>query len=133
LSEVVGHVDLRNRPLANISISGREDAVLALIDTGFNGHLLMHEDVAEQFGLVMTGAAARVELAGRELRQFSVADGRILWFGELRQVPVLISADESPRRGGPDEPLVLLGTALLNPHKLIVDFERRRVVIAQAD
>jgi predicted aspartyl protease len=132
LSEIVGHVDLRNRPLTKIEISGREDAVLALIDTGFNGHLLMHEDVAQQLGLVMTGAAAKVELAGHELRQFPVADGTVVWFGELRRIPVLISAEESPPRAGPDEPAVLLGTALLNPHKLTIDFAMRRVVIAQA-
>jgi predicted aspartyl protease len=133
LSEIVGHADLRHRPLINLSIPGREDPVLALIDTGFNGYLLTNHNVAQQLDFRLPGIEISVELAGHTVRRFELADGRIDWFGEIRQVPVLVSSDEPAMSTVADEPWILIGTALLNPHRLIIDFSTRRVLIAQAD
>ena len=133
MPEIVGHGDPRNRPLVRISIPGHEDTVLALLDTGFNGYLLIHEAIARQLGFATTGAATNVELAGHVLQELYVADGTISWFNKSVLVPVLVRTEERPSQLGPDEPIALIGTALLNPHKLVVDFTSRRVLIAQAE
>jgi hypothetical protein len=41
LSELVGHVDERERPLIRVPIPDQDRSFLALVDTGFNGWLLM--------------------------------------------------------------------------------------------
>ena len=132
LSDIVGHIDGRNRPLVTFSVPGHEDAVLALIDTGFNGYLLMHEDVAGRLGFVNRGLTTTVEFAGHARHRLNVADGRISWFDRLVDVSVLVSSDSPPRAAAPDEPIALIGTALLNPHKLVVDFASGQVLIAEA-
>jgi predicted aspartyl protease len=132
LPEIIGHVDLRNRPLVSISIPNYEDNILALVDTGFNGYLLVHQDNARHLGFSLPGVEITVELAGHAMRRFRVADGRVLWFGQVREVPVLLSTEDYSLVA-PDEPVLLIGTALLNPNKLIVDFTNRSVVIAQSD
>jgi predicted aspartyl protease len=127
LPEIIGHVDARNRPLVSFSVPG----VLGLIDTGFNGYLLMHTEVAKRFGFTVTDVTMIVEFAGHPRREVFVADGRIAWFNQSVDVDVLVTTEERPRNILPDEPVALIGTELLNPHKLVVDFTNRRVVIAQ--
>jgi hypothetical protein len=56
--------------------------------------------------------------------------GSIVWFGRQRKVDVWVTA-EPLRAAAPDEPIGLLGTGLLNPHHLIIDFATRRVVISE--
>jgi predicted aspartyl protease len=131
LSEIAGHVDLRNRPLVNVAIPGHEDPILALIDTGFNGYLLVHEDIAQRLCFISTGTTTMVEFAGHARRKLYVADGQIIWFGELTPVPVLVSTEDRPRPAIPDEPIALIGTGLLNPHKLVVDFASRQVLLVK--
>jgi hypothetical protein len=50
----------------------------------------------------------------------------------IREVPVLVSNDE-PSALAADEPMILIGPALLSPHRLMIDFARGSVLIAQAE
>ena len=131
MPEIIGHVDARNRPLVSFSIPGHEDGVLGLVDTGFNGYVLMHRDVAKRFGFAVTDITIMVEFAGHPRREVYVAGGRIAWFNQIVDVDVLVTTEERPRNILSDEPVALIGTGLLNPHKLVVDFANRRVLIAQ--
>jgi hypothetical protein len=70
--------------------------------------------------------------ADRRSRVLERARGSIVWFGRERTVDVWMSA-EAVRAPLPDEPIGLLGTGLLNPHCLKVDFAKRRVVISERE
>jgi len=133
LSEIIGHVDARDRPIVSLAVPGQEDGLLVLIDTGFNKELLIHETDAARLKCEVSDVTMQVELAGRERRILSLARTRIVWFGHEREIDVLIARTEQPRATLADEPVALLGTALLSPHKLTVDFATRRVVIAESD
>jgi predicted aspartyl protease len=130
LSELLGHVDARNRPLLTFSVPGREDGVLGLVDTGFNGYLLVDAAIAQQLGFTVTDVTDTVEFAGHVHRRLSVAAGRIHWFDQVIDIDVLVSAEEPPRMAAA-EPAALIGTTLLNPHSLTVDFATRRVVLSE--
>lgn len=91
----------------------------------------MHRDVAKRFGFAVTDITIMVEFAGHPRREVYVAGGRIAWFNQIVDVDVLVTTEERPRNILPDEPVALIGTGLLSPHKLVVDFANRRVLIAQ--
>jgi hypothetical protein len=48
--------------------------------------------------------------------------------GKPKLVDVFISLETGPARGD-DEPIALIGTALLRPHMLLIDFEAGTVEI----
>jgi len=133
LAEIIGHVDARNRPIVRLSIAGLEDDVPAIVDTGFNGELLINESDVGRFQLRLHDFKETVELADRRQELLPHGTGRVLWFGRLRSVNVFIAQGDQPRAARPDEPVALLGTALLSPHKLTVDFATRRVFITDTD
>ena len=53
LPELVGHVDQRDRAVVRVSLPGRDQSFLALVDTGFNGSLLMEATDAVSLGFVL--------------------------------------------------------------------------------
>ena len=128
--EIFGHVDARNRPVVSLSIPDQEDGTLFHIDTGFNRDLLIREADASRLKCDLTSMTMPVEFAGGERRTVRIARTRIVWFGGLEEVDVLIAPGEQPRAALADEPIGLLGTALLDRRKLTIDFWTRRVVIS---
>jgi predicted aspartyl protease len=118
LSEVVGHVDPRGRPIISISILGEEDAFPVIVDTGFNGGLLLHDSEIIRHTCELTGLNVPIELADRAPRMLMLARTRIVWFGQPRDVDVLIAPTQVSRAAIADEPIGLLGSALLAPHRL---------------
>jgi predicted aspartyl protease len=131
LAELIGHVDDRNRPIVPLSIPGLEDAVLALVDTGFNGQILVNASDVDHLRFSAFDSREEVELADREQHVLVRGQGDIIWFGRPQRVYVFIAEAERPRAALPDEPVAMLGTALLSPHRLTVDFATRRVVIVE--
>ena len=101
------------------------------VDTGFNRQLLIHRSDIARLHCDFFDLAIAVELAGRERRTLEVARSQILWFERSRDVEVLIGPGSQPRTALADEPIGLIGTALLSPHKLTIDFAARRVVISE--
>jgi predicted aspartyl protease len=133
LAEIVGHVDQRERPLVRVSLPDRDRSFLALVDTGFNGWLFMEAMDAVRLGFVPSELTVSVEFAGRGQSRLRVAHGHILWFGKPHHTEVLVSTAEGGRAASPDELVALLGTRLLSPHFLKIDFAKRRVSIESAD
>jgi hypothetical protein len=131
LSEIIGHVDPRGRPIIFISILGEDDAFPIVVDTGFNGELLLHDTGIIRHRCELTGLNEPIELADRAARMLMLARTRIIWFGAPRDVDVLITPTQGSRAAMPDEPVGLLGAALLSPHQLTVDFATRRVVLSE--
>ena len=130
MSEIFGHVDERDRPIVSLSVHGQEDSFLVIVDTGFSGQLLINDTEIPRLRCEITGIDLPVEFANRERRMLSLARSRIVWFGEPQDVHVWVTTREPGRTALSDEPVGLLGTALLNPHRLMVDFAARRVVIS---
>lgn len=130
MGTIVGSIDNRNRPLVRVSLVDREESLLALVDTGFNGDLYVTESVARRIGFERTSIKSQVELAGAALAKIVRGRGTIQWLGQERRVQVFIAAD--PRRPPPEgDPEALLGTGLLAPHILLVDFTAMTVEIEE--
>jgi hypothetical protein len=69
LSEIVGHVDARGRPVISLSVPGQDDSFLVTVDTGFNRHLLIDQAEVARLRCDSIDLTMSVELAGRERRR----------------------------------------------------------------
>jgi predicted aspartyl protease len=98
----------------------------ATVDTGFNGQLLMDKDFADRLGVMLVEQDRPVTLAGGITGHADVGLLDIEWFNTIRQVGVHILEGENlaPRQPQliPPEREVLLGTRLMHPGRLTVDF-----------
>jgi predicted aspartyl protease len=128
LGTLIGSVDERLRPLIRLTAAKGDDDVLCLLDTGFNGELLVRRAEADRLGLLPIGSSEVAEFAGGERVRLQLAEGNIHWLGELRFVRALISADDRLPVSA-DAPQVLVGTRLLFPHLLLIDFSAATVEI----
>src|SRR5688572_18940076 len=88
------------------SSQGQEQAIEAVIDTGFNGYLTLPPDLIEELGFPFL-RNARAVLGDGSAVVFDVHEALILWNGRPRRIPV-DAADTDP----------LLGMGLLYGHEL---------------
>jgi clan AA aspartic protease len=109
-----GFLDEFDRPRCTVDLGqGPLDAV---IDTAFSGTLLIGEEIFDSAGAAEAGTA-EADLAAHQSYVFNAFDVILNWFGQQVQTRVLV---------GPGKEC-LLGTALLAPHRLEIDFEKRTV------
>ena len=125
LSEIT--VDRLGRPVVRVEIPGGE-SFLAHIDTGFNGEMMLAEFDARRLGFTIATKAANVTVAGDVVQRVMEGSGTIHWFGEARRVELYVST-ATPSKRMDDGPVALIGTRLLIPHLLLVDFARGTVEI----
>ena len=92
----------------------------AIVDTAFTGALLVGEEVFNREAAVAAGTA-EAELAAEQEYEFDAYDVHFFWFGLQIEARVLV---------GPGKEC-LLGTALLTPHHLDIDYEARTVRIVR--
>lgn len=126
---MIGSVDDRGRPVVRLR-GVAEDDVLVVIDTGFNGYLMVTRQAASAFGVAPIGRVTTVELGDGTTATVLRGRTTISWLGERRLIDVLVADAWTPL---PDAPEGLLGTALLAPHMLHVDFAARTVEIEAED
>jgi predicted aspartyl protease len=130
-----GSVDDVGQPMVRIKVLNYSDSVIAFIDTGFNGALLIDETQAQRMGLSIAPprVTEQVRLASQRNERFLVARGDFLWFGERRKVTALVMAEpaqaRSARRLRTVEEEILIGTELLKDCRLEIDFPKRTVRI----
>ncbi len=86
------------------------------IDTGFSGTLIVGEELFDPECGTSTGSM-KAELADEHLATYETFSVILDWFDEPTQVIVLV---------GPGK-LCLLGTDMLNPHCLEIDYGLRKV------
>lgn len=127
MGTLIGNVDLKHRPLVRLELPGDSVGVLALLDTGFNGELIVPRDHVLELGFQARGGVAVVELAGGHRNEFQRGRGTIIWLGQERQVEILISSEPTIMREG--DPVAIVGTRLLAPHLLLIDFGARTVEV----
>ena len=115
-----GFVDEDLRALVRIPISasngGTRSDIVAWIDTAFNGGLAIPRSQIAELGLSERSSAAAVLADGNtvELPTFACS---IDWFGKSYKTQVVAS----------DGKYALLGTMLLNGHRLNIDYEAKTV------
>ncbi len=126
MSKLIGSVDQLDRPVVRVAIMGRDDDVLATIDTGFNGEVMMAMGDAAILGVTVLEGKRDVELGHSQSVAVHVGRMRILWLEVERDVSVLISDRATSTLDGP---VMLVGTRLLTPHLLLVDFAQGTVEI----
>ena len=126
LPKLVGSVDDIGRPVVRVAVVGRDDEMLATIDTGFNGELLMGMGDAALLGVGQRTQGDSVELGHGVSVAVEVGRLRIVWLDAEREVTVLITDRLQPVANGP---VALVGTALLTPHLLLIDFAQGTVEI----
>jgi predicted aspartyl protease len=134
---VQGSVDDLQRPLIRIETAGFRDPLIAYVDTGFNGALLIDEAQATRFGFrIFKNMHAGVRLASQREETFYLARGIFPWFGERRPTTayVLIETPEEYRAriARKTEEEILIGTELLSLCRLEIDFPARKVQITKA-
>jgi predicted aspartyl protease len=129
-----GSVDDQKRPLVRIEAPGFSDPLVAFIDTGFNGALLIDETQAARLGFhVPRNSIAPVQLASGRRENFLFGRGSFTWLGERRTITayVLIETEQARRAriARKTEEEILIGTELLSSCRLEIDFPARTVLI----
>ena len=93
-------------------------ALTAIVDTGFDGYLCLPTRIAVQLGLELIGEQL-IELAdGTQRKQFVFA-GSVRFFGETREVQIMLTDSED----------ALIGTRLLNHYPLAIEFPGGQVKV----
>jgi predicted aspartyl protease len=133
-----GSIDALNRPFVRIDLPDFSDPVVAFIDTGFNGAILIDEMQAAKLRFrVFKNQRAPVILASEQQAEFWLGRGSFPWFGESRLIAayVLIESEEARRARilRKTEEEILVGTELLSTCRLTIDFPARKVLIARVE
>ena len=89
----------------------RGDAFECVIDTGFDGALILPASVVQRLALPVV-ARLVFELVGAAQMSADVALGEIVWLGENRSVEVIMSEGND----------ALIGTELFDEAKLVIDY-----------
>jgi predicted aspartyl protease len=85
--DLEGSVDDRKRPLVRIETPGFADPLVAVVDTGFNGAILIDEMQAARLGFsVERDSITPVQLASQRKEDFLVGQGSFIWLGERRTI-----------------------------------------------
>jgi predicted aspartyl protease len=134
--DLEGSVDDLNRPLVRIETPGFADPLVAFVDTGFNGTLLVDERQAARLGFsVAKDSITQVRLASQRKENFLLGQGSFIWLGERKTIlaHVLIEAqgERRARNARKTEEEILIGTGLLSDCRLEIDFPARRVLISK--
>jgi predicted aspartyl protease len=129
-----GSIDDLNRPLVRIEVPGFPDPLVAFIDTGFNGAIIIDEPQAARLDFRLSHSwRTSVRLASQREEDFLLGRGAFLWFGERVFISayVLIETPQarSARIARKTEEEILIGTELLSACRLEIDFPARRVLI----
>ena len=117
MAKVIGSIDQRGRPV--IRVEGKLESTLVVVDTGFNGDLLLAREAARLLEVDPVSKETEIELGDGRTVVVNKARATITWLEQARRVRVLVSNDWITTG---DAPVGLLGTDLLAPHLLLIDF-----------
>jgi predicted aspartyl protease len=130
LAKILGSIDGLGRPVIRIHVAGQDD-ILAIVDTGFNGSLMLASLEARQKGFIIDELTEIVELGTTARVEVRRASGTINWLGRSTLVDALIS-DEPQHQRSAGVARALLGTGLLGSCLLLIDFPNKLVEIETA-
>jgi predicted aspartyl protease len=127
MAKLTGSVDELGRPVVRVRPGAGGDDFLAIVDTGFNGELMMGMEAARQLNVTLSDAMVHVELGTGITQRVRNGSLTVQWMGQELNSRVLVS-DTWPLLKG-DAPIAMIGTRLLRPHLLLVDFDSSSVEI----
>lgn len=120
MAKLIGSIDDLGRPLVRLKLPRGQDDLLAIIDTGFNGELMMSLSVARSLAMPLENDLVPIELGTGTIERVYVGQLDVRWLEQEQRLRVLVSKTwPAPR---PDAPVALIGTRLLRPHLLMIDF-----------
>ena len=127
MSKIWGTVDRLRRPVIRLETSAGE-TFLALVDTGFNGELMLPLSDATALGFEVSNVKIKAVLAGDVAQELHEGSGILNWLGGNRRVELMVSPATTSRKMD-DDPIALIGTKLLMSHLLFIDFQTLTVEI----
>ena len=104
--------------------NGSRQTITVLVDTGYDGYLVLPPGTVRELGLADTGETGNVTIASGDSEEWPVYRANVLWDGQVRGVEVL--ASDSPP---------LLGMAMIydpdagHADRLTIDAARLTVLI----
>ena len=130
-----GSIDDLKRPLVRVQTPGYPDPLVAFIDTGFNGAIIIDAAQAAHLNFRVMPQEAEVLLASQRRETFLLARGLFPWFGEEVLVTAYVLMEtEAARRARiarKTEEEILVGTELLTGCRVELDFPARNVLITK--
>jgi predicted aspartyl protease len=134
--DLEGSVDDLKRPLVRIETPGFTDPLVAFVDTGFNGAILIDETQAARLGFSVARDSIRpVQLASQRNENFLFGQGSFIWLGERRTITAYVLIETQGKRRARNarktEEEILIGTELLSDCRLEIDFPARKVLISK--
>jgi clan AA aspartic protease len=121
MARETGRVNSNKEALVFVRLGGGV-AIECIVDTGFNGALMLPRAFISQVEILMIGES-RFGMVGGATMSAEIGLTGIRWLGELRQVEVIVSEDED----------ALIGTELLTTSILIIDYSSSTVAISKYD
>jgi len=112
-----GSVNVRREAWLRVRTSGGETLDF-LIDTGFDGALVLPRAEATRLNLIVLGRVPVIGV-GRMRSVADIAEMEVEWLGEQRAVEVIISDGEDS----------LLGTLILDGSRLVIDYVNYTVTV----
>jgi clan AA aspartic protease len=117
---VIGSVDENNRALLAVTVRAKfnddPSTVQAWVDTAFDGHFVFSSEVIEALGLETLVETEAILADGNKVTLETFV-AFLDWFDELIPVQVVANDGQFP----------LLGTALLENHRLTIDYNEKTV------
>lgn len=131
-------MDDLGRPFVKLDIAGFPAPVTALIDTGFNGAMIVDEYQAMRMGLQISRQhRINAVLASQQPETFLLGRGRIRWLGEQPFISAFVIIETEQERIGrrrqKKEEEIVFGVELLLDCKLEIDFAARSLTIARIE
>jgi predicted aspartyl protease len=113
---VKGEVDIRGTPILHLKLGGKQ--WVAVIDTGFDGFLLLPDSLADEFRGRFRGEA-EVTLGGDQVIREDLFAIEFPFDGQMLSVEASFAPIEE----------ILIGTGLIQNYRLEVNFVARTVVL----
>ena len=124
VARIEGHVDFSTfSPLVKVKLISSSDEEIefsTIVDTGYNGEVILPEREVQKMGLEFLGTIDS-ELANGQIVEIDLFRGRINWFNKIQEVAIGASQSDD----------ILLGTLLLANCNLNVNFKQGSVGIEQ--
>jgi predicted aspartyl protease len=120
VAKLIDSIDQLGRPLLRLPLAGGRDDLLALVYTGFNGELMASLDMARLVRSTLDADMEPIELGTGTVERVYVGRIDIRWLERQTRVEVLVSSRWPAPKA--DAPVALIGTRLLRPHLLMIDF-----------
>jgi clan AA aspartic protease len=109
---------VEGKPMIHIYLEGSDNPIDVLVDTGFNGELMLTEEKIKDLSLSVIGDDEYMTASG-DVVPTSVHIGFIRWFGKKRKIAVLSTSGKAN----------LIGMELLHFSRLEIARSQDRLII----